>query len=125
LRNRVARPIPSFYDALSEPVRKHGGFVSEVVGNAMLALWATTGLVATMRAEACRAAPEIMTVVGSAAAYGPYLPTRIGLHCGEVALGNVGAGEHFEYRAVGIHPSPPGSEQLDHGPPLKTQTPAL
>ncbi len=90
-----------YYDALFEPVRRQGGFVSDVVGDAMLALWATTGPDARTRAQACRAAIEIMAAGGSPGASGPYLPTRIGLHCGEVALGNVGAGEHFEYRAVG------------------------
>jgi adenylate cyclase len=29
------------------------------------------------------------------------LPTRVGLHLGELVLGPVGAGEHFEYRAIG------------------------
>lgn len=29
------------------------------------------------------------------------LPTRIGLHCGHMLLGSVGAGAHYEYRAVG------------------------
>ncbi|MDQ3775335.1 MAG: adenylate/guanylate cyclase domain-containing protein [Pseudomonadota bacterium] len=88
-----------YYDALFEPVRRHGGFVSDVVGDAMLALWATAGPDPETRVEACRAALEIMA--GSPGDSGPYLPTRIGLHCGEVVLGNVGAGEHFEYRAVG------------------------
>jgi adenylate cyclase len=88
-----------YYDALFEPVRRHGGLVSDVVGDAMLALWATAGPDPETRVEACRAALEIMA--GSPGGSGPYLPTRIGLHCGEVVLGNVGAGEHFEYRAVG------------------------
>ncbi len=90
-----------YYDGLFEPVRKHGGFISDVVGDAMLALWATSAPDATTRIEACRAALEIMAVVGSPGASSSYLPTRIGLHCGEVAIGNVGAGQHFEYRAVG------------------------
>jgi len=88
-----------YYDGLFEPVRRHGGFVSDVVGDAMLALWATADPDPETRVEACRAALEIMA--GSPGGSGPYLPTRIGLHCGEVVLGNVGAGEHFEYRAVG------------------------
>lgn len=31
----------------------------------------------------------------------PPLPTRLGLHCGEMLLGSIGADHHFEYRAVG------------------------
>jgi adenylate cyclase len=67
----------------------------------MLALWATAGPDQGTRAAACRAALEIMGKIGLPGASDAYLPTRIGLHCGEVVLGNVGAGEHFEYRAVG------------------------
>ena len=29
------------------------------------------------------------------------LPTRIGIHAGEILLGNIGAMDHFEYRPVG------------------------
>ena len=31
----------------------------------------------------------------------PALPTRIGLHAGEIFLGNIGGARHFEYRPVG------------------------
>jgi adenylate cyclase len=92
-----------YYEALFEPVGRHGGFVSDVIGDAMLALWATADPDPLHRRQACRAAIEIIeTVNGGVDGAGQrYLPTRIGLHCGELVLGNVGAIGRYEYRAVG------------------------
>ena len=87
---------------LFEPVRAHRGVVSDVVGDAMLAIWSASGNDSTLRAHACRAALEIArSVAGFNRDNTHRLPTRIGLHAGELALGNVGALDHFEYRAVG------------------------
>jgi adenylate cyclase len=50
--------------------------------------------------NACNAAIEIdrhMSRVSDKA----YLPTRIGVHAGDIMLGNLGAIDHFEYRPVG------------------------
>ena len=44
-----------YYEALFEPIGRHGGFVSDVVGDAMLALWATADADPRYRGEACRA----------------------------------------------------------------------
>lgn len=92
-----------YYEALFEPIGRHGGFVSDVIGDAMLALWATADADPHCRGEACRAALEILKAIeaGRDGADRPYLPTRIGLHCGELVLGNVGAIGRYEYRAVG------------------------
>jgi adenylate cyclase len=91
-----------YYESLFEPVRRHGGIVSDVVGDGMLAIWSAAEGDASLRAQACLAAVEIADSVErfNAANEAP-LPTRIGLHAGELALGNLGAGDHYEYRAVG------------------------
>ncbi len=92
-----------YFKNVFEPVRYRGGFVSDVVGDAMLAIWATTGPDLELRRNACLAALEIIAATEQFNRLGPEtpLPTRIGLHRGEMALGSVGAGEHYEYRAVG------------------------
>ena len=92
-----------YYAALFEPVRRRGGFISDVVGDAMLAIWASRSAQASLRAQACHAALDIVEVIDGFNRSAPQasLPTRLGLHCGEIMLGNVGAGDHFEYRAVG------------------------
>lgn len=89
-----------YYALLFAEVEQRGGIVSDVVGDAMLALWPGPGPDPALRRAACTAALAIAAATarpGEPAA----LPTRIGVDCGPVALGDVGAGGHYEFRAVG------------------------
>lgn len=95
--------INAYYASLFEPVRRYGGMVSDVIGDAMLSLWTTDQPDRRVRERACLAALDIAAASerfkqesGTA-----WLPTRIGLHAGQMLLGNVGALNHYEYRAVG------------------------
>ena len=92
-----------YYAMVFEPVRRHGGIVSDVVGDSMLALWATTQPDSAVRQRACLAALDIASAVQQfKQTVGTLqLPTRIGLHAGHMLLGNVGALNHYEYRAIG------------------------
>ena len=92
-----------YYAVMFEPVKRHGGLVQDVVGDSMLAIWATTEPDASLRNRACLAALDLATAVerfnvdsGRLA-----LATRVGLHSGRLLLGSVGAMDHYEYRAVG------------------------
>jgi adenylate cyclase len=92
-----------YYAALFEPVKRHGGIVQDVVGDSMLAIWATATDDAGLRRRACAAALDIARAVdrfNQESATTP-LPTRIGLHSGQMLIGNVGAIDHYEYRATG------------------------
>ncbi len=92
-----------YYGAVFGPIRGHGGVVSDVVGDAVLAIWAAAQNSAGLREQACIAALELNTAVeqfNERETHGP-LTTRIGVHCGELVLGHVGALDHYEYRAVG------------------------
>ena len=95
--------LNKYYEAVFEPVRTHGGVVSDVIGDSMMALWTTTHPDAKLRNQACLAALEISRAVDqfNQTSHAFQLPTRIGLHSGHLALGSVGAINHFEYRAVG------------------------
>ena len=92
-----------YYAALFRPVRDHGGFVSDVIGDSMLAIWAGARAEGDLREQACRAALGIVQAVDrfNQSSGGPALPTRLGLHAGPIMLGNIGAIDHYEYRAVG------------------------
>jgi adenylate cyclase len=100
---QLANYMNDYYDVIFEPVRRHGGIVSDVVGDAMMAIWAARSDDHQIRAAACQAALEILDAVKrrNASGEGPLLPTRIGLHCGAMTMAHVGARDHFEYRAVG------------------------
>ena len=99
----LGKYMNQYYAAVFAPVRRHRGFVSDVVGDSMMALWPSLNLSdAQKRKAACQAALEIIHAVDEFNRTAPMpLPTRIGVHSGEILLGNVGALDHYEYRAVG------------------------
>ena len=99
----LAQFMNRYYEAVFDPVRRHGGMVSNVVGDSMLALWVATPENPAPLREACLAAIEIAGAMREfrRSLDGIRLPTRIGIHAGEILLGNLGAAPHFEYRPVG------------------------
>jgi len=99
----LGRFMNRYYEMVFAPVKRYRGAVSNVIGDSMLALWVSTNPETTQMNRACLAALEIASAIREAG--GPIadgkLPTRIGLHSGRILLGNIGAGDHYEYRAVG------------------------
>lgn len=94
----LARELNAYYGALFPVVQHHQGIITDVVGDCMMAVW--RGPDACERAV--RAALELKAAVDkyNAASLHP-LVTRFGLHYGRLVLGNVGANQRLEYRAVG------------------------
>ena len=92
-----------YYAKLFKPVRTHGGNISDIIGDSMLAIWAHTQNQRKIKHAACIAAIEISKTINQYATsdIAAKLHTRLGLHAGEILLGNIGAGDHFEYRPVG------------------------
>lgn len=99
----LSRFMNRYYEAIFQPVMQHNGIVSDVVGDSMLSIWATRDPDAALRNQACLTALDITTAVRrfNQASVVFQLPTRIGLHSGRMAIGNIGAIDHYEYRAVG------------------------
>jgi adenylate cyclase len=91
-----------YYQALGQPVEAHSGFVVDVTGDAMMAVWLQENAVVRSNA-ACRAALEIGLAVDSfnRQANDFELPTRIGLYEGDLTLGPVDAAQGVYYRAIG------------------------
>ena len=99
LRNLMNR----YYEILFGPIRRSGGIISDVIGDASLAIWTSTQSDPVQRQLACKVALEILSNVERLNRQQPAyaLPTRQGLHFGELIMGHVGAMDHYEYRAVG------------------------
>jgi adenylate cyclase len=96
------RLMNDYYGTIFPRVKSRKGMISDVIGDAMLAVWAAQKIDAKLRLNACHAALEIKTAIARFNDNCEYqLATRMGLHFGEMRLGNVGAEEHYEYRAVG------------------------
>lgn len=92
-----------YYQTVFTPIRAAQGVISDVIGDAVLAIWAAAHDDTARRSQACAAALSIRSAVNkfNIDSAPLALPTRIGLHCGEVVMGHVGALDHYEYRAVG------------------------
>jgi len=92
-----------YWEALFEPVKRHRGVVSDVVGDSMLAIWATAQPDSALRTRACLTALDIAGAVQkfNQSHDNLKLPTRIGLHSGYMLLGNIGAINHYEYTPIG------------------------
>ncbi|MFV1985060.1 MAG: adenylate/guanylate cyclase domain-containing protein, partial [Thiohalomonadales bacterium] len=95
--------INKYYEALFKPVRNQDGIISDVVGDAMLAIWTAHNPDQKLRQNACHAAIQIQQDLKQLQQSNKdfALETRIGLHSGNIVMGHVGAVDHFEYRAVG------------------------
>ncbi len=91
-----------YYATLLAPISAQSGMVTDIVGDSALALWPIERADLAQRLRACRAALDIQAALTAfEVPGGGGLPTRIGLHVGELMLGPVGALDHFEYRAIG------------------------
>ncbi|MET0066125.1 MAG: adenylate/guanylate cyclase domain-containing protein [Candidatus Thiodiazotropha sp.] len=89
-----------YFELLFTPIRFRHGVVSDVIGDAMLAIWPANKTDPELAQQACLAALEIDEMI-RVSDLEPKLVTRMGLHCGNLVMSHVGAIDHFEYRAVG------------------------
>jgi adenylate cyclase len=92
-----------YFEATFEPVKQNGGMVVDVEGDAVLALWKGARPEATLRNQACHAALGIAKAVHqfNQSLDDRKLPTRVGVHAGQILLGNIGAGNHYRYGPSG------------------------
>jgi len=99
----LAALMNDYYKVLFGVVGARGGLVSDTSGDSMVAIWADAERESDSRILACRAALEIVEAVAEFNRHrgGRELPTRVGLDSGELLLGNIGAEQRFEYRAIG------------------------
>lgn len=90
-----------YYEVLFRPIPRHGGFVSDVVGDAMMAIWPNR--TPETRRHVCAALLEMREAAGqfNQRLASNRLTTRFGVDWGRVVLTTVGAHGHYEYRAVG------------------------
>jgi adenylate cyclase len=99
----LGRFMNRYYETMFKPVKQHGGVISGVIGDSMLALWVAASSESTLRAKACLAALDIRRALQlfDQSSNAVKLKTRIGLHCGHILLGHIGALDHYEYSPMG------------------------
>ena len=92
------------FSQLFVPVELSQGVVVDIVGDAMVAVWAKASSPVDVGTRACSAALGIVDALerfNAAPADRPLLATRLGLHTGDMLVGSIGGSGHYEYRAVG------------------------
>lgn len=92
-----------YFALLSEQVEKAGGELIDFEGDSMTAVWTRATLDTGNGRSATFAAIEIMRVVEGFNEKYSQTPfkTRIGIHAGELTVGNIGGGKNFRHRVVG------------------------
>jgi adenylate cyclase len=95
--------LDRYFALLFGIVERHGGVVSDVVGDGTTCIWTAPRPEPGCCRSACLAALEIAHAVAAfnRASAPLALPTRIGLNAGPVMVGNVGGSGHFAYSVVG------------------------
>ena len=95
--------LDRYFALLFGIVERHGGVVTDVVGDGMTCTWSAPQPNLGCCRRACLAALEIGREVAefNRRSAPLALPTRIGLNAGFVMVGNVGGSGHFAYSVVG------------------------
>jgi len=102
---KLSTLMNKYWEVLFKPVKQYGGIIFATAGDSMLAGWVTEKPDASLRNQACQAGLDIARAVDqfneSQSSDKDKLPTRIGLHSGDILLGAIGAMDHYEYGPLG------------------------
>lgn len=98
--------LNQYLHGMSEIVNKHGGIVDKYIGDAVVALFNAPLDVPNHAGRAVQCAVEMDAFTQQFMAQQrvqglPWGETRIGVHTGEVIVGNMGGERRFDYTAVG------------------------
>lgn len=90
-----------YYECLVRCVKRHNGFVGNIVGDSLMALWTGPEINGPLCTSAYLCALDIQSELRGDREFAERLPTCAALHGGRFSLGNLGAAGHFEYSPVG------------------------
>jgi adenylate cyclase len=101
--NVLVAELAAYFEVLSRRVRQHSGTIDKFIGDGLLAFFNAPEDVPNHENLACRAALIGQQELAFEAKEGRMATfrTRIGLHCGDVLVGNIGTPERFAYTVLG------------------------
>lgn len=95
--------LNAYYEKTIRCIHQTDGTIVDIIGDAIFAIWNAPELQPDHQAKMLQAALAFQQNVTqfNGKQGGLALRTRVGLHTGEVVVGNVGSTEHFDYTAIG------------------------
>jgi class 3 adenylate cyclase len=94
--------LNEYFAVVNEQIHKHGGYVNNFIGDAVVAVFNVPAPQADHAAAAVRAARDIQAALtGRRFADGILLPTRVGINTGTVCAGVIGSQDRMGYTVYG------------------------
>lgn len=93
--------LNEYFPAIMEPITRLGGVVNQFLGDGMFVTFNVPVAIDQHADLAVKAALEIQNVLADREFQGIRLPTRIGIHTGNVIAGAVGSGDRINYTVYG------------------------
>ncbi len=102
----VVAILGKYFDAMSTVIYRHGGTVDKYIGDGIMAFWGAPLPDERHADRALQAAIDMQQRLAKLARSlgrrgGPAMAMRIGIHTGNVIVGNVGSRARFAYTAIG------------------------
>jgi len=102
----VMRRMSDYFEAVTQTLLAHGATIDKYIGDAVMAFWNAPNETPDHPARACAAALAVIDAAGKitddwSKGGDVRLRTRIGLHCGDAIIGNVGSSDRMNYTALG------------------------
>ena len=91
-----------YFHEMSSIILQNGGTIDKYIGDAIMAFWGAPVPQTNHASLACMSALKCQDYLDRLAAAGkPFFRTRIGIHTGEVIVGNIGDEERLNYTIIG------------------------
>jgi adenylate cyclase len=102
----VVAVLGKYFDSMSTVIYRHGGTVDKYIGDGIMAFWGAPLPDERHAEHALNAAVDMQRRFAKLARRlgrkgGPVMSMRIGIHTGNVIVGNVGSRARFAYTAIG------------------------
>jgi adenylate cyclase len=102
--NELTKKLSSYFNVFSHVILKYQGTIDKYIGDSIMAFWGAPMNIEDHADLACSAALDALKTYKRELARNPDLPswdTRVGIHTGEVVVGNIGTNERMNYTAIG------------------------
>jgi len=99
----LVHELADYFEILSRRLRQHSGTIDKFIGDGLLGFFNAPERVPNHENQACRATLIGLQEVDLRHRDTSKIPfrTRVGLHCGDVLVGNIGTPERFAYTVLG------------------------